>query len=174
MPYPRRFGAPVVGLAVAAFVYFIALPLAWRPPTVEAELPAAATLKQDLEFTVRLTALHGNFDVANIRFYVDFYGSTAKGPKGLFDPAVVFSQRPRAILSGWSMSHLTYPHTLEIPVKVPFPEFAGKGLLGEGVLAGKVDVTYVSCEPSAGKSASGADRMRAGTQSIPFSITIQD
>lgn len=159
---------------MTAFVYLVLVPLAWRPPSVEAGIPSVAGLKQDLVFNVRLTAMHGNFDVANIRFYVDYYGSTSKGSQGLFEPVVIFSQRPRAIPNGWSMSHLTYPHTVDIPVTVPLREFSEKGLLGVGVLAGKLDVTYVSCQPSAGKSASGVDRMRPGTQSVPFSITIQE
>lgn len=158
---------------VVLFLYLVVSRFAWRAPSVLAEIPAEAALSQDLTCTVQLKALHGNFDVASVRFYVDFYASTAKGPKGLFNPVMVYEQRPRSILSAWSMDLFTYPHSLEFPVTVPFRDFAQQGLLGPGTLTGKLDVNYVSCQPSPGKSMPGVDRMRPGTQSVPFTITIR-
>lgn len=173
--FTARAGKPVLtGIGVALFVYLFAVPIAlWRPPSVRAGLPASWPVNQDLTFTVRLNALHGNFDVVSIRFYVDHYGSTAKGPEGLFYPSVVFEQPPRAVRSFLSASHLTYPQSMDFKVTVPFREFAEQGLLGPGTLAGKVDVNYVSYEPSAAKKFPGENRMRPGMKSVPFSIAIQ-
>lgn len=173
---PERLVKPGVVIAIVVFVgYGVLLPLlAWRPPKARVNLPEAWPKGQDLPLTVTLSALHSNFDVASIRFYVDYYGSTAKGPEGLFYPVMLFEQRPRTITGAWQESRLTYPHTIALEVIVPFHSFAEQGLLGPGTLTGKVDVNYVAADPRGGKRMPGVDRMNPGMAIIPFTITIQE
>jgi hypothetical protein len=169
---------PLKALAICAGIsllgYLIVLPMLLPLPTAEADVPATASLTEDLSFEVRLSALHSNYDVAQIRFYVDFYASTAKGEKGLFNPILVFEQRPRSMNGVLAVSHLTWPHTERYTVTVPLREFATQGLVGSGTLAGKVEVTYSYYTPRVGRRIPGADRTSQSTSSVPFSVTITE
>jgi hypothetical protein len=157
------------------FVYLFVVPIiAWEPPVARVNLPESWPKGHDLPLQITLTAQHANFDVASIRFYVDYHGSSAKGPEGLFYPAMIFEQRPRSIRGFWQQSWLTYPHTRTLDVTAPLQSFTEQGLLGPGTLTGKVDVNYVSIERRAGKQMPGVDRMRPGMTSVPFSMTITD
>lgn len=168
-----RFYKPLLtGAGGILFAYFFVLPIvAWGPPKPSTNLPAEWPVNQDLAFTVSLSAQHKNFSVTSIRFYVDYHGSTARGEAGLFHPAVIY-ERPAAKFGGLlSTNRLTYPRTRRLEVTVPFREFAAQGLVGPGVLSGKVDVNYTAYQPRLGRRY-GSDHATSGMVSVPFAIKL--
>ncbi|MBI4558761.1 MAG: hypothetical protein HY706_14360 [Candidatus Hydrogenedentes bacterium] len=135
-----RFIVSVV--SVGAIFYFLILPICWLwfEPTVEAPLPVSAPYNQDLSFPVTVSLWHSNYEIGHVRFYVEHYESTAHGPKGLFYPEIVYTGQVRQAWSRWSINRLTRPHSTKLDVTVPFSRFAEEGLVGPGILKGKVDV----------------------------------
>ncbi len=162
----------ITAAGVVLFCYFFIFPIFWGEPEVAADVPEQARLGEDLTFKVTLSAWHGNFDLTNVRFYVDFHGSTAKGEKGLFNPAIVLERQPRPLGGFWSTRRITWPHTAHYTVTVPLSQFAAEGLLGAGELAGKVDVTDRCQRIRPHRRIRGGDQSITATKSIPFRITI--
>lgn len=163
----------LVAVGVALFAYFFLVPvIVWDPPSAAVGLPSSWPANQDLTFTVQLSAWHANFGVTGVRFYVDYHGSTSKGPEGLFYPAMVLQQQPPKLGGLLRTNRFTFPRSRQFQVTVPFREFAEQGLLGPGTLTGKVDVSCVSYEPALDRRY-GGDHVESRTTSVPFTITIE-
>lgn len=175
MAIPRQLVKPIIALVASILIgYFIVLPLFWGPPSVEAKIPGSAPLSQDLTFDVVLSANHKNFHVTNVRFYVDYYESTAKGPEGLFNPAIVYEQTAAPKRGFFRTSLFTWPHSRKLHVTVPFEQFAAEGLLGPGRLSGKVDVNCTYSQITPYDRVGGGSDWRQHTVSAPFRIQITE
>ncbi|MCP4643357.1 MAG: hypothetical protein GY851_23120 [bacterium] len=159
-------------IGIGAFVvfagYFVMLPMFWPKPEVTADIPDTVLLGEDLPITVTVTAWHGLFDVNNVRFYIDTYGSSAQAGDQPLYPLQLMTESPTRYQWGDRFKRITIPHTLEMEFTVPLAQTAADGLLGPGLLNGKLDVglTYES----------GRTRWvdtRNAMQSVPFSINVQ-
>ncbi len=164
----------VIGIVVAAFVYLFMVPWFWPLPEVDAQIPQSAVLGQDIQIPITVSAWHSNVDVSLVRFYVDYYGSTAKGEDGLFNPTPVLQREARRFVGVWGFNHLTYPWSETIYVTVPLSQFANEKLLGPGTLAGKVDVTFNYRPGHVGRYGPGYDYTQQRMLSVPFQITMTE
>jgi len=129
-------------------------------------------LADELKIDLSIFAWHRNFDVQQVRFYVDYWSSSAKGEEGLFNPVPVLEREARHFPSFFSRNPFTWPSEQRITVSVPLAEFAEKRLVGPGVLEGKIDVTFTYAPGVRGRRVP-YDATRMATQSIPFHIEIQ-
>ena len=146
----------------------------WPAPQVTASIPDTVPLSEDLQIPIVVKAWHSNVQVGQIRFYVDYQASTAKGSKGLFDPAVLFEAAPPAAPGFFARNILTRPWSKRLEVTVPLRDFAQQELLGQGLLVGKLDVT-LNCAV-VGKRSVGAPRGRTipVMRSVPFQINVTE
>jgi len=172
----RRWKKVYLTLAVAlAAGYFLVLPFCWPEPTVIATVPAEASLGEDLPVSVRVDAWHSNFEIAHVRFYVDFHGSTAHGPAGLFHPQPLHQGEGKASWTNRELSRLTLPVSKTLDLVFPLKRFAEQGKVGPGKLVGKVDVTFHFMEgfiPKRGKS--GRHESISRTKYVPFEIELKE
>lgn len=155
-------------------VYLVALPFFWPLPRTEAILPTTAPLSSDLPVRVTIRAWHKNISIGQIRLYVDHANSTASGANGLLNPDMLYDNPPKQFRGPFSFSHLTFPYQVTLDVVAPLRSFAEQGLLGPGVLRGKIDVTYNFVPGRRGNTLPGADSGTLRTDSVPFEITITE
>ena len=163
---PKRIA---FGVGIALVVYLALIPLFWPQPTVSAVIPDTVSLKQDPEMEITVRAWHSNVDVSQVRFYADFYASTAKGPNGLFDPALLLETRPREFRGFLAASPITRPWSKRITVTLPIREFTEQGLVGPGILEGKLDVTV--CYATKGRRHMLSHHVM---ESVPFRIVVNE
>jgi len=163
-----------IGIAAAAFLYLFFVPWAWPMPEVEAQIPQSAVLGQDIQIPITISAWHSNVDIYNVRFYVDYHGSTAHGEEGLFNPTPVFDKQGQKYIGVWGFNHLTYPWSETMYVTVPLSQFANEKLLGPGTLTGKLDVNFNYRPGHVGRYGPGHDYTRQHMASVPFQITIAE
>ncbi len=168
---PKHIVAGVLGVL---FLYLFMLPIAWPEPEVEAEIPTSAVLGQDIQIPITISAWHSNVDIYMVRFYTDYHGSTAHGPDGLFNPTPILEREARRFVGVWGYNHLTFPWSETIYVTVPLSRFAGEGLLGPGVLKGKVDVNVNYRPGHVGRYGPGHDYTQQKMLSVPFEIAIAE
>jgi len=160
--------------AVVFVAYLLILPLFWPAPKVTASMPEVVSLREDPEIPIVVKAWHSNIQVVQVRFYVDYHASTAKGAKGLLNPAVLYEESPSTLRGILGRNILTRPCRKRLAVTVPLGDFARQELLGEGLLVGKLDVTvnYAMAGMRHG------DRTRARTaqvmRSVPFRWTVTE
>ena len=107
---------------------------------------------------------------------MDYDASTAKRPKGLFDPAVLIEGAPPSPMGFFARNMLTRPWSKRFEVTVPLRDFAQQELLGPGLLTGKLDVTLNCAVVTLGKRAPGTPRGRTTPVmlSVPFQITVTE
>ena len=169
---PVRNKRTVAGAAVFVFVYVFFVPWLWPLPEVTAEIPDRADLGQDIEIPITVSAWHSNVDVYEVRFYVDYYASTAKGEEGITYPIMVLQRPPRRYRGVWGFNHITRPWSDTVTVTVPLKKTAEDKLLGPGVLSGKLDVS-ISYRPGyTPERLPIVDHSRQTTISVPFAITL--
>ena len=154
--------------------YLIVLPWFWPLPEVSARIPESVPLGQDLEIPITLSAWHSNVDVYLVRFYVDYYGSTAKGEEGLFYPVPVLERKARRFRGAWGHNHLTRPWSETFAVTVPLRQFAEQKLLGPGMLTGKVDVSFNYHPGFVQRMPYPVDQTRQAMLSVPFQIAVTE
>jgi hypothetical protein len=122
--------------------YVIVLPMLWSamPPTAEVNIPAEWPHDQDMPLQVDVSALHPNYTVVDIRFYVDNPRTSLEGAEEPFY-AVSLLQRPSKPFSMMNpLRRLTYPTGETIAVTVPFARLAGEKVTGPGVVVGTLDI----------------------------------
>lgn len=161
------------GAVSAACIYFLILPIAWPQPQVTARIPDSARITGDLSVEISIFAWHRNFDVQQVRFYVDDWASSAKGEKGLFNPMPVLEREAKRFPSFLSRNPFTWPSEQRITVSVPLGDLAEKQLVGPGILEGKIDVTFTYAPGVRGRRVR-RDATRLATQSVPFRILINE
>ncbi len=161
-------------VAVLIFLYVFFVPWLWPEPEVYADVPETAVLGQDLEIPITVSAWHSNVDVYQVRFYVDYQGSTARGEEGIFHPTVVLQREGQRYRGVWGWNHLTRPWSETLIVTVPLRQFAEEKLLGPGTLSGKVDVSINYHPGRTIRAPYPADHTRQAMLSVPFQMTIQD
>jgi hypothetical protein len=120
-----------------------------------------------------VSAWHRNVHAHQVRLYVDYTASTAKGANGIFYPELIVEGEATRFTGSFSRSPITWPYTETIDTKIDLGKYAAQGLLGPGELIGKVDVMFNYHPGRAGKSF-GRDRTRTATKSVPFQITIRE
>jgi hypothetical protein len=162
------------GIAAAIFIYLFILPIAWPLPEVEAQIPNAVMLGQDIQIPITISAWHSNVDIYNVRFYTDYHASTAHGDEGLFNPSPVLDREARRFKGVWGYSDLTYPWSETIYVTVPLSQFAKQKQLGPGILKGKVDVNFNYRPGHVGRHGPVYDYTRQQMLSVPFEISITE
>ncbi|MCC6489070.1 MAG: hypothetical protein IT364_16340 [Candidatus Hydrogenedentes bacterium] len=162
----------LIAAAVVVFVYLFFLPWVWPTPEVTAQIPERATLGQDIEIPISVFAWHSNVDVYQVRFYVDYYASTAKGEGGITYPIMVLQRPPRQYRGVWGFNHLTRPWSDTVSVTVPLKKTAEERLLGAGLLSGKLDVSISYHPGRTPRNLPTENLARQTTISVPFSITL--
>jgi hypothetical protein len=174
MQSPAR--TAIIAVLAALGIYLVVLPLFWPAPEVAASIPDTVSLSEDLQIPIVVKAWHSNVRLGQVRFYVDHSASTAKGPKGLFDPAVLLEAAPPPPMGFFARNILTRPWSKRFEVTVPLRDFAQQELLGQGLLVGKLDVTLNCPVVTLGKRAAGTPRGRTipVMRSVPFQITVTE
>ena len=163
----RHNRAILTGVVVLAVAYYVVLPWFWPDPRVEAAMPPALSLGEDLSFRLTTSAWHGNFHVYYVRFWVDNQASTAIAPgKSLFAIQVV-NEPPREFKWERWLARWTRPCTHHITVSAPLHVAAEQGTLQPGVLEGKIDVR-LTVAPN--DTRLPAKRLQ---QDVPFQITVE-
>ena len=158
---------------IAVIVYFVALPLFWAEPTVAAEIPSEARMSDTLPVRVSVHAWHRNVQIHQLRFYVDYTTTTAKGPKGIFYPELIVQEEPRRFAGSFARNPLTVPFTQHVDSQIDLSKYIDQGLIGPGELIGKVDITF-NYHPGRGGRSMIRDRTRTATKSVPFRIAIHE
>ena len=162
-------GLFAAGSAIA--VYFVLLPLFWPEPAVTAELPSEARVADVLPIRVSASAWHSNVHIHQVRFYVDYTTTTAKGPKGIFYPELIVERDAARYAGAFGRNPFTWPHTEYVDTQLDLSKYIDQGLIGPGELIGKIDVTF-NYHPGRGGKTFNRDRTRTMTKSVPFRITI--
>ncbi|MCC6156176.1 MAG: hypothetical protein IT367_20590 [Candidatus Hydrogenedentes bacterium] len=158
---------------VAVLVYFVALPLFWPEPTVAADIPGEARMSETVPIRVSVHAWHRNVYIHQVRFYVDYTATTAKGPKGTFYPELIVEREPRRYVGFLARNPLTVPYAQYVDTQIDLSKFIDQGLIGPGELIGKLDVTF-NYHPGRGGRSMIRDRTRTAIKSIPFQITVRE
>lgn len=165
----QRYRALAAFIIAFAFVYLIVLPFVWPKPHVDASVPARVHTRDDIPVTVSISAWHSHFDIVNVRFYVDYARSTAKGPSGIFYPLMLVENSPAPV----GNVGLTWPNRRDETYTVRLAEQQQQGMVGPGKLIGKIDVNLVYLPGRAGKSFN-RDRSRTELFSVPFEIDVEE
>ncbi|MBI5092268.1 MAG: hypothetical protein HZB26_07445 [Candidatus Hydrogenedentes bacterium] len=165
----------VVGGVLVVFAFYLVLPpMICPPPHATASIPETMSLREDPEFTAVVRAWHSNVNIVSVRFYVDYYASTAKGPKGLFNPTILYQGAPRDFSGLFDSSPLTYPWSKRLDLKLPLRDFAAQGLVGPGVLEGKLDISLSYLYRGERHAPGLKPPLTQRTQSVPFRIEIRE
>lgn len=135
-------------------------------------IPTTVSLHEDLEIPVAIRAWHSNVQIVRVRFYVDYYASTAKGPKGLLNPTLVLEESSNAFDSHLGRDILTRPWRKHLTVTVPLRDFARQELLGKGLLVGKLDVTLNYAVAGRYGAGTRLTHMTHVVRSVPFQMTV--
>lgn len=168
-------GKAIGGVVLAvAIVYLFVLPWVVPPPRVSASIPAEVSLRNDPEIVATVRAWHGNVNVDGMRFYVDYYASTAKGPEGLFFPVMLFEGDAEQRGRSPRRSIFMRPWRRSLTVKLPLRDFARQRLVGPGVLEGKLDVSLSYIRPGRRPRPLTGHLPRQVTESVPFRITVRE
>lgn len=162
------------GLALGFMAgYLVLLPFFWPEPRVSAIVPARARMNDVLQIEVAAHAWHRNLDITQVRFYVDYTATTAKGPNGIFYPELILERSGTSFRGLFRRNPLTCPYTQRMPAQFDLSRFASQGILGPGQLIGKLDITFNYVPARPGKNFN-YDPTRTMTKSVPFDITIQE
>jgi hypothetical protein len=163
-------------LLLLLILYWEWLPVLWPSPVIAVGVPTSASLDEDVPVRVVVSAWHANVRIVRVRFYLDYLdplGSTASGPRGLFYPMLLYTDRQQSWWPYWSLSRLTWPRRFEVVRAVPLREIGRAGGAGSGVIRGAIDVTveYPVWEELA--LWLGGYRSEVETRSVPFEIQVR-
>lgn len=134
-------GRPIIFTLFLGLLYFIILPGNWPEPSVEASVPPAVTLGEDVMVDVTVKAWHPNFQVRQISFSVRNVSSTA----------LVYGKRPFVPVNlleeektdRWQVGfarRATWPRSKSFQLTVPLRKLTLEKKLREGTLHGTIDV----------------------------------
>ena len=134
-------GRPIFFTLVLAVLYLIVLPGNWPEPSVEAAVPSAAILGEDVMIVVSVRAWHPNFRVRQISLSVRNVSSTALvyGKK----PFVPVNLLEREKTDRWQVGfgrRATWPRSRSFRLSVPLKKLALDKQLQAGTLHGSIDV----------------------------------
>lgn len=131
-----------VGLGLGVLGYVVILPWFWPCPRVVVAVPAAVQIGTDLPVEIIIQSWHSNYQVNEVRFYVDYTEAvTAVVPGATVYPIVLDRATPRREWGYWDVRRITWPHTRRRAYVVPLQQLTEAGALQRGVLRGQVDVT---------------------------------
>lgn len=143
MPLPRITNK--ARLAIVAAIPFLAYwgiaPLFWPLPDLSVTVPPETPIDAEVPIDIQLDALHPNFEIINVRFYVDHYNSDVHGPNGPFYPQNLHRIAEPVNWGFWEVNRFTWPRTRKRTVSLPLRELAAEGVVKPGTVRGKIDVT---------------------------------
>jgi len=138
-----RYGGtrPIIFTLVLGVLYFILLPGIWPEPKVEASVPPAMTLGEDVRVDVNVKAWHPNFQVRQVSFSVRNVSSTALvyGKKP-FVPVNLLEEEKTGRWQVGFVRRATWPRSRSFRLTVPLRKLALARQLREGTLQGSIDV----------------------------------
>ena len=164
-----------IGFVCLAFCYLSILPLFWPSPKATAEFPHEHPYDEDLGIRIRVSAWHTNVRIREVRFYVDYRQTTAHGPEGFFYPTNLFHiGKPPRRWPFFKLNRFSWPRSKELDLTLPLSQLAQKGVVGTGVVRGKVDISIVTpalpCPLAIWLGYLTWER----TQNIPFTLYLVD
>ncbi len=147
----------------------------WSVPTVFVEIPKTQPLHEDLSLDLTVSAWHSNFDIHNVRFYVDPVqtSANAEGKPLLATTLYNDGKSPRSMGYG-AVSRVTWPHDKKLHLTVPLKRWANEQRTQAGQLVGKLDVEvrYPQMHGRINRWFGGYSSARK-RMSIPFSIRLE-
>ena len=135
----KKAGIVVLVLVIC---YFGVIPMFWPEPKVTVLYPPKVRIGEKFTMTVQISALHGLFQVNEIRFVPDAQQSTAIDSDNPAYPMQLFAATPKKYGSAHHFMRLTRPVTRTMQVAVDLSDADIKSKLTRGELAGKIDVSY--------------------------------
>ncbi len=131
-------------LLIAVFAYYIVLPslliTRWRTPSVAADIPGRWPHNQDMPIRIRVSAWHPHFSVLSVRYLVDYYQTTAHGPRQAMPTQILYQEEKRRDWGAWRVNRLLYPRTRVVDVTLPLAQMAQEGQVQPGTVVGTLDV----------------------------------
>lgn len=166
----------VTAVVVIFAAYFGGIPALWRlmPPTATAVIPERWPHDQDMPVQIRVAAMHSNYVVTQVRFYVDAATVELEGATEPFYPEVLLqAPRPRQ----WrrlTLNRLTFPRVQWMELQAPLARLAEEKRSGRGRLTGVLDVEFSYVGGLNEHSAvMGRDRSQTRIDRIPFVIELE-
>jgi hypothetical protein len=123
-----------------AVLYFAVLPGNWPEPRVEVNVPALATLGEDLRVDVTVKAWHGNFSLRQVSFSVSSTASPALVPRRSFVPVNIYDREKKWQWSVGFAARATWPRARTFRLGIPLKQLALDGTVTTGELHGTIDV----------------------------------
>jgi hypothetical protein len=171
----RQQGMILKTALVVVAVYFLIVPAVWRmvPPSATANLPEEWPHDEDIPLNIRISSIHPNYKVTQVRLYIDHTQTTLKEPGDPLAPIILLDvQKPRK-WSPLTLNRLTFPRRKKLSLVVPLADLAEKNFVRAGTLVGTLDVII----SSAGSTSSGNRGITGPTpymviQQIPFVLEL--
>jgi len=136
-------GRLAIVLVIPVLLYWGFVPLFWPLPELAVRMPTETSIDEAVPIDITLESWHPNFEVIQVRFYVDHYHSDVHGPEGTFYPQVLHQNESPVEWGYWDVSRVTWPRERKMKVELPLLELAREGVVKPGTVRGKIDVTLV-------------------------------
>ena len=165
--------AILVGAIGVAVVYFLIVPAFWSamPPNVAASIPTEWQHNQDMQLDIRVSSVHSNYKVTQVRLYFDPLKTNLTGLSEPLQPIVIVNAQGPQKWNPLTVNRLTFPRRKTMRLLVPLSQLAEAGKFGPGTAIGTLDVMF-----SAAGSASSNNRALMGDSpsmnmaQIPFQM----
>lgn len=171
MPYKRILKIGIVFIVI----YLVILPIFWPSPTAIAKMPDEAPHNQNLQAKIRIDSWHRNYQIVQVRFYVDYYKTTAHGSTGALPTTLIYQGKSRNEWGFWNINRFTWPRKQIITADVPLDKLSEQGLVRPGTAVGKIDVTleYVPSASRTYRVFGGGFRALSATESTSFKMELR-
>lgn len=130
-------------LVTPFLLYWGFLPLFWPVPDLSIQMPSEISIDETVPIDIRLSSWHPNFEVGQVRFYVDYHNSDVHGPNGPLYPQMLRQIESEVQWTFWGVNRFSWPRERNLHLELALPELARKGVIMPGTVRGKIDVTVV-------------------------------
>ena len=164
----------ITGIIVVVIFYLFILPLLWPRPTVKINLTEETPYDEDFEVTLVISSWHPNYEIQNVRFFVDYKATTAHGPEGPFYPVSLHTSPRRENWSFRRLNRFSWPRSHVHHFTVSLSTLAMDNVVKPGIVKGKIDVTLNYADPMPYDLAIWLGyQSRSTTQAIPFELQLK-
>ena len=163
----------VTPLIILVVGYFIVVPILWpwMEPDARVSMPTLWRHNVDMPIRVRVSSVHSNFVVQEVRVTFDY---APEGDQGTPYPEILHSGQKTNNWTTWKVNRFTYPRSKNMEVTLPFERLAKEGKIKPGTLKGQLQVSidYAS-GTGRGHSVGGKTRGRSRMIATPYELTLE-